>query len=113
MIVKVVYHRDYGGFELSRQAVEWLAKRGHPAAIKYLKDNPERTDRGWLWPPYWELPRHDPLLVQVVEELGKDAGSCLVVEEIGGDRYYITEHDGLETLYTPEMDVWVVVEENT
>ena len=113
MIVKVVYNYSYGGFELSRQAVEWMAKRGHPAAIEYLKDNPERIDRGWLWPDPDKLPRHDPLLVEVVEELGEDAGETLVVAEIGGNKYYITEHDGLEDLHTPEMDDWVVVEENT
>lgn len=113
MTVKVVYNRNYGGFRLSRQAVEWMAKRGHPAAIEYLKDNPERTDSGWLWPDPCELPRHDPLLVEVVEELGKDAGATLAVAEIDGNRYYVTEYDGFETVYTPEMDVWVVVEENT
>ena len=115
MIVKVVYHPHYGGFELSKQAVKWMAKRGQPAAIEYLKEWRPNKKIGWLWPEPEELPRHDPLLVAVVEELGKEAGSGLVVKEIGGDRYYITEFDGLETVYTPEMDgaPWVVVKENT
>lgn len=112
MIVKVVYHPYYGGFGLSKRAVEWMAKRGHPSAISCLKKW-RKDQKKWLWPDPQSLPRHDPVLVAAVEALGKEAGSGLVVEEIGGDKYYMTEFDGKETLYTPEMEdiPWVEVKE--
>ena len=53
--------------------------------------------------------RHDPILVQVVEELGDKAnGMCaqLAIEEVSGS-YRIDEYDGFESVETPESYEWI------
>lgn len=89
---KVVINTEFGGFGLSREAETWLAKRGiwqkYPD-IKSLKD----------------LPRHEPLLVECVEELGGKASDCytiLEVKKIKHNRYYIEEYDGKEYIVTED-----------
>lgn len=52
-----------------------------------------------------DIPRHHPLLVQVVEELGEEANASaadLRIEEIEGFPYYIEDYDGKESVLTPE-----------
>ncbi len=58
------------------------------------------------------LKRHDPDLIAVVEALGKDVNgtfSDLAIGEIDGDKYYIEEYDGRETVVTPEDICWTVI----
>lgn len=53
--------------------------------------------------------RHDPVLVQVVEELGDKANgeyAKLRIEEVSGP-YRITEYDGYETVETPSGCDWI------
>ena len=51
-----------------------------------------------------EVPRHDPDLVRIVEELGSDkaSGNCSKLEiiDIGENLYHIDEYDGYETVIT-------------
>lgn len=58
------------------------------------------------------IPRHHPLLIQVVEELEEKAsGECalLEIEEVpAGRTYKITEYDGKETVHT--SDEWIGVD---
>jgi hypothetical protein len=56
-----------------------------------------------------DVSRHDPILVQVVEELGEKAnGSCarLAIEEVSGP-YRIDEYDGFESVETPNSYDWI------
>ena len=56
-----------------------------------------------------DVSRHDPILVQVVEELGDKAnGSCarLAIDEVSGP-YKIDEYDGLETVVEPNGIDWI------
>lgn len=60
-----------------------------------------------------DIERHDPRLVQVVEELGKEASSkCanLTVVEIENGRYFkIDEYDGYESIqYRDVDDEWIL-----
>ena len=60
-----------------------------------------------------DIPRHHPLLVQCVEELGKEAsGPCsdLAIYEISGNRYRIEEYDGNESVVEPWDDNYITVE---
>ena len=96
---KVVINSCYGGFGLSEAAEERFKEL---AGKEYQP-----------WGPDF-VPRHDPILVQVVEELGEEAASGeyseLNVREITGTQYWIEEHDGYEILHTPENMRWTTIE---
>jgi hypothetical protein len=96
MANKVVYNACFGGFGLSKEGKE-----------RYV----ELTGCD---PVFYEgsLDRHDPALVQVVEELGDAAsGFCgnLQIEEIEGSLYRISEYDGSESVETPDSLDWVQI----
>lgn len=93
---KIVINACYGGFGLSKAGEELYAK--YSGASLPIRD--------------YEIPRHCPHLVRVIEELGNKAnGSCarLIVEEIEGDQYRISEYDGLESLETPVNTQWIKI----
>lgn len=126
MKTKVVINPHYGGFMLSEIAIQRMADLGSEwAKLELEQDNPDNlySDR--------ELVRHDPILVQVVEELGykamdghdeesgylndddtpimqRDTFEIAVVE---GPRYKIREYDGAEWLETPESLDWIHIGE--
>ena len=98
--MKIVINRDYGGFGLSTEAHDFIAKR-----------------KGWThasddWDiSYWyneldkavnssDLLRNDPDLVAAVETLGADANGryadLKIVEIPDNVDWYIDEYDGLE-----------------
>lgn len=57
----------------------------------------------------YNFERTDPILVQVVEELGDKANgeySKLQVVEFSGNKYRICEYDGMEWLETPDTIEW-------
>ena len=115
IMIKVVYNACYGGFGLSRKAAERLAQLGVESADKDMADYDKRPKSpfGFTFnPSESELPRHDPRLVQVVEELGDDANGAfadLQIAQIEGNKYRIDEYDGSEGVQTPEDIEWVVV----
>ena len=96
---KVVFSR-VGDFELSKEAVDWLRVHGVS----------ENNIEGYILDAF---PRHDPLLVQLVEELGNEASqslySNLQIKEIEGNKYYITEYNGREKVVTPETIEWTII----
>ena len=58
---------------------------------------------------YRDVCRHDPALVQVVEELGKKAGGNyaeLAIDEVHGP-YRIDEYDGFESVETAGSYDWI------
>lgn len=94
---KVAYNSYYGGFGLSEKARKLLNE---------LKG--EEVD-------YLDLPRHDKDLVAVVEELGSEASgtfNSVTIAEIDSDRYRISEYDGWEKVITPDLENYIVIEEN-
>lgn len=109
---KVVISKCYGGFGLSEKA----ALRFQELSGEVLRslevipcfENPS----GILWETE-DIPRHHPALVQVVEELGKEADgkhASLDVITIPGTCYYITDEYGAEKIHYPESDFWIVIE---
>lgn len=107
MSTKVVINCCYGGFALSKEAMEYLAERGNVEAEENLKDR-----GGSFWGCLYDTPRHDPTLVETVEHLGdKASGICaqLEIREIEGNKYIIDEYDGAESVVTPNDINWITV----
>lgn len=108
-MTKVVINRCFGGFGLSDSAVERYAEL---KGIKLVKIIEERSFGGGSWyidgiedddhyfSSYSIEDRDDPILVQVVEEMGEQSwgwASELVVVTIPDDvKWHISEYDGLE-----------------
>ena len=102
---KVVINERYGGFGLSVQAAKLLIELGMEGI---------EVEDGYVHCDY-NLCRHDPRLVEVVEKLGIHAGGrldALVVKTIPGNRYRIIERDGWESVECPEemKDLWTVID---
>jgi len=96
--IKVVYNSCYGGFGLSKAAVDWLSNHGVSSEMSYI------------------LPRHSTVLVKCVEELGElSNGICaaLSIYEIDGFQYRIEEYDGLESVIEPNDINWVLVDQDS
>jgi hypothetical protein len=80
--MKIVINRCYGGFGLSEVAL-----------TRYKNESGRDV-------PYYGIPRDDPILVSIVEELGEDAWgqfAKLKVVDIPDDvEWHIGEYDGIE-----------------
>lgn len=100
--MKIVINKCYGGFELSNKAYEYLIKLGMTTS-----DDDDKADivsfqfcgkKSYFFGVH--IRRDNPLLVQVVEELGEEAnGECssLKIVEIPNDlKWEIDEYDGME-----------------
>jgi hypothetical protein len=110
-MAKVVYNACYGGFGLSYKAIEKMVELGYE-----FKPNPnyDPTSDDWYNRKYkyldscYDIPRHDPILVKVVEELGEFANgpyADLQIAEVDG-LYRIDEYDGSESVETPDSYDW-------
>jgi hypothetical protein len=112
-MTKIVYNACYGGFGLSDKAIQ----RYSDLAGLGLIYKGEKLNERWELPDgkYWwssDLSRTDPILIQVIEELGKEADSNyakLAIHELPvGTLYRIDEYDGLETIMTQDDYDWSV-----
>ena len=107
MTTKVVYNACFGGFWLSKEAVR-MAKE-----IASSDPQWKEVDEDYGYIGMEGIERHDPVLVEVVEKLGSGAsGMCanLKIAEIEGNLYRINEYDGKESVQTPDLIEWVVVQ---
>lgn len=107
---KIVYNACYGGFSLSREAVEMLVTMGVHEAELELNHRQENCHAYYLFSSHDE--RYDKDLITVVEALGKRASgryANLCIAEIEGDKYRIEEYDGFESIVTPGSYSWITV----
>lgn len=110
---KVLINTCYGGFGLSEAALARLHELGSPHVEKVSEEDKAQSifDHAYY---LQDIPRHDPLLIQVVEELGVKAAAddCaeLRIVEIEGNQYCVDEYDGLERVDTPARHAWVTIE---
>jgi len=137
-MTKIVYNACYGGFGLSHEAVMRYAEikgitlytnKQYGFMNYYLcsveefdrilaeeKDKPVGPGRfarsNEMYFSDRDIERTDPVLVQVVEELGEAAnGRCakLYITEVpAGTMYRIDEYDGLESVMTNDDYDWKV-----
>lgn len=112
---KAVINVCYGGFGLSDEACKWLINHGYKECVS---ENPkDNTRNNPLYHKYFydrSLPRHHPILIQCIEELGEKANgnfANLKIAEFEGDLYRIQEYDGMEWIETPNDINWINVNE--
>ena len=120
-MTKIVYNGCFGGFSLTDAAIRrYLEIKGVP----FTEEESEFSFRNCRFRigtsvmgegKYfydWEIERTDPVLAQVVEELGKAAsGYCadLCIRELApGTRYILREYDGSEWIETEDEMEWSV-----
>jgi hypothetical protein len=95
-MTKIVYNVCYGGFGLSDEA-----------EIRYreLTGNVGNEDFD-----VYDIDRADPILVQVVEELGDAANGIIadltITDVLVGTKYRIDEYDGHEAVMTIDDYTW-------
>jgi len=107
-MTKVVYNACFGGFSISEECAEYMANLGNKECLRNL----ESASGDMFYGSLDRTLRHDAILVLAVEVLGKKAsgGSAdLQIREIMGDRYYIDEYDGSESVVTPRDINWTIV----
>lgn len=102
--MKVVLNKCYGGYGLSRKAVDRLVELGSQEAKRYL-DALETSKYVPSMDSYYIYSddRTNLLLIQVVEELGKESFGSLsalkIVEIPDGINWYIDDYDGIEDVH--------------
>jgi hypothetical protein len=107
-VTKVVFNACFGGFSISKECAEFMANLGNKECLHNLAEAEGGEFHGYLD----DTPRHDAILILAVEALGKKASrSCsdIQIREITGDRYYIDEYDGSESVVTPRDISWTIV----
>ncbi len=138
-MAKIVYNACYGGFSLSDEAIMRYAEikgiKLYSSVSKFGLTNyylcqPEEYDRilaeenskpigpgryaqsNELYFSDRDIDRADPVLAQVVEELGDRANGShakLRIEELpAGTLYRIDEYDGIESVMTQDAYEWKV-----
>lgn len=125
-MTKVVYNNCFGGFGLSNEAMRRYFEIKGITVYPETSDGYFKTETYYLTPKtgddkvdnnresvwYWDIERDDPVLVQVVEELGDKANAKyanLVVEDIpAGTRYRIEEYDGNEHIEYADSVNWSI-----
>lgn len=128
-MVKIVYNACFGGFGLSHKAIKRYGElKG--LNLVFIKDkdfylgldeDDAYTVGAWYrdgikkdenYFSSYDFERNDPILVQVVEELGDEASgefSQLQIAEVEeGQRYRIDEYDGRESVMTPLDYDWKI-----
>jgi hypothetical protein len=116
-MTKIAYNADFGGFSLSLAAIErgreisGDPKWGGTIAGEYYEDGsgPASSSSNFnSWGS--DIPRTDPTLIAVIEELGKAANgrfARLKIHELpSGTKYRIDEYDGNERVMTPDDYDW-------
>ncbi len=100
---KVVINGCFGGFGVSELGARWLLENGASSSkVSFRRHGPDVYVT-------CDLERHDPLLVRMVETLGKDANgrhAKLCVRELEQPLYRIDEYDGSESVEEPGDVEW-------
>lgn len=135
---KIILNKGYGGFDLSKKAYELYAKKKglelytYTMTIENNKYKYKYSDGSDFFMTYFtkdfgnnveiseedyekyvlylrETAREDKTLIEVVEELGKEAsGMCgaLKIVKIPDNAFFIIDsYDGLETLYYSKSEI--------
>ena len=106
--MKIVINKSFGGFGLSKKAVEFMAERGNKqakAGLEYIIQSEDNSDNYCGYSEEFEsgYDRTDPDLVLAVEVLKDKANGRFaklkVVEIPDGIEWEISEFDGMEIVH--------------
>jgi hypothetical protein len=103
--MKIVINKSFGGFGLSKKAVEYMANLGSSQARAELESMEDNSDcyYGYSEKYNFEYSRTDPALIKAVEVLKEEANSRFsnlkIIEIPEGVNWEIIDHDGLETIH--------------
>lgn len=93
---RAVLHCGYGGFNISRKALDRLialgCKEAEECLERYSKSKYHNSEHDGYDP---QIERNNPLLIKVIEELGESAGKNLEIIDI---EIPIEDHDGYESI---------------
>jgi hypothetical protein len=115
--MKIVINKKHGGFHLSKEAVLLYGdKKGlniiaeEDKVIKGLNHyflNEVKEENGFA---EWDIERTDPILIEVVEQLGDLANArytkLKIVEVPDGIKWYIEDYNGVEEVHE-EHRKWI------
>ena len=117
-MTKIVINTCFGGFGLSEKAMQRYAEiKGWTFKNKVVTDGYSYLvvvdEKGEEFSDYdLESNRTDTALVQVVEELGKEASGwaadLCIFELPAGTKYRIDEYDGSESIETENDILWTI-----
>ena len=107
---KAVINVCYGGFGISEKAYNWLKEHNIEGSCHIDNELLEKHefDSGNIR-CYYYGPRHHPLFIKCIEELGEEASGMwaeLKVETFEGNLYRINDYDGYESIETPNDIYW-------
>lgn len=97
---KVAYNTCYGGFSLSEKAKMLYRELTGMKEDDYFDED--------------DLPRHDPVLISVIEKLGTEANgpyARIEIRPINTSAYRISDYDGIERVLTPYDEKYIYIEE--
>ena len=100
---KVVINICYGGFGLSEKARILYNNYAAAKGMKTFED---------CYGFSYEISRHCPILIRVVEELGSEASGDyaeLHIEEVYSKIYRIEEYDGFESVVERFEQAWITI----
>lgn len=99
VVTRVIYHADYGGFNISDAAYAWFMHNAVPENFEISK---------WdLQMSLCYMPRHHYKLIEAYEALGEQFGTNMNCAVILGTTYKIQDFDGFEQVRVPAMDAWI------
>ena len=99
VVTRVIYHADYGGFNISDAAYQWFINNAVPENFEIAK---------WdLQMSLCYMPRHHPKLIEAFHGFGEDFGRNMSCAVILGTTYRIQDYDGFEQVRVPAMDGWI------
>lgn len=97
---KIAYNTCYGGFSLSEKAKMLYRELTGMKEDDYLDVD--------------DIPRHDPVLISVIETLGSEANgpyAQIAIRPINTSAYRISEYDGVEKVITIDEEKYIYIEE--
>lgn len=97
--MKIAINKCFGGFGISQKCYERMVELGYVLKEPYPNMPAKEA-------PYWAAQdRTDPIMIQAIEELGKEANDSFariaIVEIPDKLEYEISEYDGIESIEQP------------